>query len=274
MEDSSAVCDKHPEDAQVPFSFVVAADPQIGCDTIETVGRLESDLLVAAVDKINQLKPVCVFMLGDMTDVPGEGGQLAESDRQYAEFKRIIAGLDDNMPIRYVPGNHDVGDVPTPDSLDRYRGRFGRDRYSFVLRNCLCVVLNSPVMHRPDHCADEDAEQLRWLQETLRQAWGAAYAHVLVFMHHSIYLESRDDEEGYFVLPRRRRIELLELFAECGVRAVFSGHRHQDVVLTDGRIELITTSAIGLPLGTTLPGCRLVTVHADRIEHEYHSCID
>lgn len=56
---------------------------------------------------------------------------LAGDAAQAAEFKRISAKLDPTIRLFSIPGNHDVGNEPTAESLALYRKRFGKDYYSF-----------------------------------------------------------------------------------------------------------------------------------------------
>ena len=53
------------------------------------------------------------------------------------------------------------------------------------------------------------------------------------------------------------------------VDAVFSGHYHNNSLTTYGKIQLVTTSALGKPLGSAPSGMRIVKVYVDRINHEY-----
>src|SRR5688572_17043220 len=64
-----------------------------------------------AVTAIKRLQPAFVVVGGDMIDDPSEDGQ-------YQDLCRIVQGLDE-IPVHWVPGNHDAASdftVPTPDS--------------------------------------------------------------------------------------------------------------------------------------------------------------
>ncbi len=55
-----------------------------------------------------------------------------------------------------------------------------------------------------------------------------------------------------------------------GTDVVFSGHYHNNALNIFGRVELVTTSAVGKPLGNAPSGMRIVKIYSDRIEHEYY----
>ena len=80
----------------------------------------ETRLFTQAIEAANRLKPAFVVVCGDMTHDPDDEDQLAEVNR----IKNL---LDEDIPIHWVAGNHDVGDAPTEENLTRYRRRFGDD---------------------------------------------------------------------------------------------------------------------------------------------------
>ncbi len=262
-----------PEDIEQerPYFFIQMADPQIGCNIAEAGGDSEADLLATALQHANRLEPAFVLVSGDMINMPSEGdGPGPHAELQADEFFRIAEELNPTIPFYLLPGNHDLLDAPTRESLVWYRRRFGPDWYKFTCGNCLYIVLNSCLFYDGRHCPDAAAEQLQWLRRTLQEASAAHYAHAFICTHHSLYLEHPDEEDDYFVLPRQARSTLLELFHDHGVRAVFSGHYHRNASATEGDLELITTSAVALALGQDPPGIRIVKVFDGHIEHDYY----
>ena len=51
---------------------------------------------------------------------------------------------------------------------------------------------------------------------------------------------------------------------------MLAGHYHRNALARDGALEMITTSAVGRPLGDAPSGLRIVKVWPDRIEHAYY----
>lgn len=47
-------------------------------------------------------------------------------------------------------------------------------------------------------------------------------------MHIPLFTESPDEEDGYFNIRRQLRFDLLEKFADAGIKKVFSGHTHRN----------------------------------------------
>lgn len=51
-----------------------------------------------------------------------------------------------------MPGNHDVENEPTKESLATYRERGGRDYYSFRAGSMAGIVRNSSLIKAPEKC--------------------------------------------------------------------------------------------------------------------------
>ncbi|MCL5269200.1 MAG: metallophosphoesterase [bacterium] len=228
----------------------------------------DSILFARAIAHANRLRPEFVVVCGDLVNRPGDPAQIAE-------LLRVAGGLDRRIPLRWVAGNHDLGNTPTAESLERYRATFGLDWYSFDRRGCHFVVLDSCLLRDPDCLPGDAARQWEWLQEDLadaaRRAPGRASARIIVFMHHSLFLNAPDEEDQYFNIPRARRGPLLELLHRHGVEAVFSGHYHRCAAARDGAMEVVTTGPVGRPLGPDPSGLRVVRIFLGGLAHDYYS---
>ena len=166
------------------FSFVQIADPQFGMhsqlsgfdnpavDRLANLGLMVEPMPKAdnmdfetanygkVIDAVNRLRPAFVATCGDMTndqDNPFE---------EHAELMRVTAGLSDDIPMHWVSGNHDVRGQPTHESLERYRGMYGDDVYSFDHEDSHFVVLNSTVIKNSANVEDECEQQLAFLERT------------------------------------------------------------------------------------------------------------
>ena len=93
--------------------------------------------------------------------------------------------------------------------------------------------------------------------------------HIVVFQHHSWFLENPEEPTQYFNIPLEQRKRYLDMLKSAGVRYVFAGHYHRNAFGTDGELEMITNGPVGMPLGTDPSGIRIVTVRPDRLEHRY-----
>jgi predicted phosphodiesterase len=88
-------------------------------------------------------------------------------------------------------------------------------------------------------------------------------------MHYPLFLESEDEPGSYFNVPVKTRRILLALFERYGVRTVFAGHYHQNAYGRVGNLEVITTGAVGRPLGDSVSGFGVVDVYDDGLEYRF-----
>lgn len=223
----------------------------------------ESALFEKAIAAANRLNPAFVIISGDMVEDHKDPGQLAE-------LRRIAAKLHTHIPLHWSPGNWDVGNTPTPQSLARYRADFGDDFYSFQHGGSTFIVLNSCVAFDDSQTPGEWDRQTAFLRTTLKAAKDGGSAHIVVFQHHPIYRRDPDEEDTWANIPKAKRHELLELFEAYGVSAVFSGHWHQCHYVNHRGIQMVTTGPVGYPLGDDPSGFRIVKVCPDKIEHQYY----
>ncbi len=245
------------------FFFVQLTDPQFGMAAGNADMAQETANLEFAVATVNRLRPAFVVVTGDLVNRAGD-------DAQAAEYLRVLKKLDPAIPAYNVPGNHDVGNEPTPESLAAYTSRFGPDHYAFRLPGFVGIVIDSCLVHAPQKAPDAAAKQEQWLRAELREARADGTRHVVVFQHHPLFLKQADEADSYDVVPSQARRLFLSLFHEAGVRYVFSGHYHQNASARDGDLEVITTGPIGMPLRGAKSGLRVVEVADASLTHRYY----
>ena len=249
--------------AAEPFFFIQMSDPQMGMfsdnrDFVQDAANFEF-----AVAAVNRLKPAFLIITGDLVNRSGDAVQIAE-------YRRILAKVDPAIPVYSLPGNHDVGNMPTPATIDAYTKVLGPDHYTFRHQGLVGIVLDSSVIHTPQQATQQLIEQDRWLRAELEHAKAAGAAHIVIFQHHPWFLEKPDEADQYFNIPLARRTPHLALFHEFGVRYTFSGHYHRNAEGRDGDITAITTGPVGKPLGETKSGFRVAIVRDGAIEHTYY----
>ena len=249
--------------AEEPFFFIQLSDPQLGMFTENRDFKQDAVNFEFAVAAVNRLRPAFVVITGDLVHKPGDAAQIAE-------YLRIVGKIDRSIPVYNIAGNHDVENVPTPETLAAYTKRFGPDRYTFQHRGLIGIVLNSSVIHSPQQSAEQLAEQERWLRGELAKARAANARHIVVFQHHPWFIKSANEADQYFNIPLARRAAYLSLFREYGVRYLFCGHYHRNAEAKEGEIENITSGPVGKPLGGAKSGIRVAIVRDDRIEHRYY----
>lgn len=246
-----------------PFFFIQLTDPQFGMTTNSAGFEQETANLEFAVATANRLRPAFVIVTGDLVNRAGDEAQITE-------YLRILKKLDPAIKAYQVPGNHDVGNEPTPESLAAYTRRFGPDHYSFRLPGFVGIAIDSCIIHAPQKAQDAAAEQERWVAAELKKARDEGVKHIVVFQHHPLFLKDPAEPDSYDVIPLSRRAAYLALFKQAGVGKVFGGHYHQNATARDGDVEVVTTGPIGMPLRGAKSGMRIVTVGEAGIEHRYY----
>eukprot|EP00116_Pleurobrachia_bachei_P006155 sb/3466417/ len=178
------------------FTFVQAADCQFGMEWVTRMGfhkyeygyeeatwEKEKEWSRSFVRMVNKINPVVVIMCGDMLDAWPEKWPETR-DRQKADFYEIYDQL--KVPLLCVCGNHDVGNSPTPQTVDRYRSDFGDDWYSFVCRGLFGIVINS------QYYADPSRVELR---KHVRYLGGYHGSHRVILWFWDITLNEFTEEE-------------------------------------------------------------------------------
>lgn len=270
---------------------MVLADPQFGIaafvlkklngrttperigETVAPVGTPESgwpyeaERLDRAIDTANRLKPDFVVVLGDMV-------MHWDNPEQRADLLAAFSKLSPEIPVHWVPGNHDVGVdffSPTDESLASYRESFGPDRYAFTVGSTRFIGLNSALFDRPESIPGESDRQLEWLESELAGPDGQEVHHKIAFAHHPPFLRELDEEYGVYNLPQPGRTRLVDLLSKYGVRYIFTGHTHANILARHEDLRVIATSAIGLSRYGHASGYRLVRITEDSISHSFHT---
>lgn len=246
-----------------PFFFIQMSDVQFGMFAADQDLIRESCLFEQAVAHANRLGPAFIIFTGDLINEPADESQTAPA-------LRIAQNLDKDIPLYWAAGNHDIGDVPTPKNLDWFRSRLGPDWYSFDTRRCHFIVLNSCILQNDELVPGQLQKQLDWLKQDLQHCQTQTYHHIIVFMHHPLFLDDPGEEDQYFNIPRRNRRTCLDLFKKHHIKFVFAGHLHQNRLAFDHCLEMVTTAAVGMPLGTDPSGFRIVEVHPRHLAHRYY----
>lgn len=268
------------------FFFVQLADPQFGLfkwlngkteEELEPLWRIglhiyptnETDMseetrrYTKAIEAINQLRPAFAITCGDLV-------QNYRDSAQHEELLRVTALLDDDIPMHWVSGNHDVGRPPTPTTLASYRQRYGADNYSFDHDGSHCVVINSTVCQEPSGAPGEWDRIVGFLETDLGKAREIGANHIMLFTHHPLFVAFLDEDDHALNIPRERRRVLVDLAMRYGITHAFAGHWHKNAYAEYGPLSIVASGSVGYPLGTDPSGLRIVKVYDDRIEHRYY----
>jgi 3',5'-cyclic AMP phosphodiesterase CpdA len=246
-----------------PFFFIQLSDPQFGMFADNRDFMQETINFEFAIATVNRLRPAFVVITGDLVNKAGDPAQIAE-------YLRITGKLDPDIAVHHMPGNHDVENAPTRESVAAFVRRFGPDHYTFRHGNLLGIVLNSSLIHSPQNDPEEAAAQEQWLRAELARARAGGARHLVVIQHHPWFLESATEADQYFNIPLVRRATYLAMFHDSGVKYLLSGHYHRNAVARDGDLEAVTTGPVGKPLGDAKSGIRVVIVRDGGLTHRYY----
>eukprot|EP00918_Siedleckia_nematoides_P057888 GHVU01126228.1.p1 GENE.GHVU01126228.1~~GHVU01126228.1.p1 ORF type:complete len:478 (+),score=141.28 GHVU01126228.1:343-1776(+) len=268
------------------FQFVVLADPQFGFYNEDNEGcRKEVGFLTQAVDWINTVKPRFVLALGDMTN--RYTGDAPTKDRAVpmGALRGTLARMDASIPLIVMPGNHDVGDTPTKESVSEFETLFGESNYLFWVAGTCFIVCNSCVLVNPDSMQSEFEELMDWIKKAVAEAKEGGAKHIFFACHHPFFVHGfdEDDQRGtiycqelkketnlsHFQIPKERRMPLLKLLKAHKVRYSFHGHCHWEAFNDSGGHRQIVTSSVSRPLGRDPRGLRVVEVLEGDIKQRF-----
>ncbi|VDO07130.1 unnamed protein product [Rodentolepis nana] len=275
---------KHLDAQCEDFTFVILADPQLAL--IERYGEKrdppykwdrELALVNRAITAINNLsrKPKFVIVCGDLVDAePGR----PERGEQIADLKSAFVEIVPDIPIFTLPGNHDVGSSPCSADIEDYKSHWGDDYYSFWCGKVKIIVINSQLYFNSENCKTGSEAQDTWLNAELCSQENQNAEKIIVFQHIPLFRMSSDEDDDYFVIPKGTREDLMNRYYKAGIRHVFSGHVHYNVMgswrpegSNSTSLENITTSAVCFQLGDDKPGLRVVHVTPTNLTHKYFS---
>ena len=123
-----------------------------------------------------------------------------------------------------MPGNHDVDNERTPESLARYRELIGPDYHAFRGGR----HRRAGARFEPEESAAArsrlSGEDGRLAARRVGKARRDKVPHVIVFQHIPSFFKDASEEDQYFNIPPEMRRRYLKLLHEYGVREVFAGH--------------------------------------------------
>ena len=244
-------------------SFITMSDPQFGMFTKDVSFEHETVNFDFAIATANRLKPAFIVITGDLINKGGDAAQAAE-------YRRISSKLDPTIRLFSLPGNHDVGNEPTPESLAIYRERFGPDYYTFRVGDIAGIVVNSSLLKAPAKVPAEAAKMENWLKTELAKARTDGVKNIIVFQHIPPFVKEPNEPEVYDNLPLETRARYLKILHEFGVRQIFAGHLHTTSEARDGDLSVSINGPVGMPLKGGKSGLRIVSVTSAGITHRYY----
>lgn len=176
-------------------------------------------------EHVTATRPDLAVNTGDLAlDGPSREDDLAEARRLHDSIE---------VPVRFIPGNHDVGDCQDapghPDMLpitharrERYLKHFGEDFWQLDVPGWRVIAMNTQLLGSD---LLDAAAQLDFLRDA---ADGCDGRRIALFVHKPLFHASPDEQAitGRFVNPVPRR-QLLDTFKAHPPALVCSGHVHQ-----------------------------------------------
>jgi len=243
------------------YDFIQLADPQLGMLRMDQDWAEEVTMLRLAVQHVNRLKPRFLLVSGDLTNVWPSRETASVVAAQAQSFKEALRDLDPTIPLVLQPGNHDVGQDPRREDVERYKQNFGDDYFSFWVGGVLYVAVNSQYYHKL--CVNKEAAQLRraqeeWLEGVLTPEECTRARHVVMLTHVAPFMGKEDESHGHFNWSVEGRRWLLDLAERARIKLILCGHYHGNcVVRSEGGVEVVTTSSCGGMINWKLPPAEL-----------------
>jgi 3',5'-cyclic AMP phosphodiesterase CpdA len=149
------------------------------------------------------------------------------------------------VPWRAIPGNHDIGDNPSPSAeptvnderLQRWRKSVGPDRWSVHIGNWTLIGLNAQLFGSG---LEAEAEQWEWLGDRFSDQ--ATIGPSALFIHKPLTAVEGElaSSPAYRFVPSSARRHLEQLLSHQWCPLVVSGHVHQFRVWDDEHRRLHT----------------------------------
>ena len=209
------------------FTFVQICDPQLG------FSDYEKDIVSfqQAVRQINELNADFVVICGDLVN--------SANGKSFMDFNKMKSGF--QMPCYCAPGNHDVGNKPTSESLQYYRKTLGEDHFIVEHKHTTFIFVNTQLWKNP--LVKDSEQQDIWLKQRLKVALKGG-DQIFIVGHYPLFCEEPNEPEQYMNLPGEKRKELLELFDQYNVAAVLGGHTHRLTLNNYKNIQFVNGETI------------------------------
>ncbi len=214
------------------LSFVQISDSHIGFHRPENTDV--AGTLGQTIAKIKALprQPDFVLHTGDITHL--------STPEQFDNAQQILRGL--NLPIHYVPGEHDTQD---PGNGREFLNRFGAGTrgdgwYSFDHSGVHFIALVNVVHLNPGGLGGLGPEQVAWIRDDVAHLH--ASTPIIVFAHMPLW--SLYPQWGWGTQDAAAALEPLRRF---GSVTVLNGHVHQVQQHVEGNISFHTAHPTAYP---------------------------
>jgi 3',5'-cyclic AMP phosphodiesterase CpdA len=213
------------------FSFVQISDSHIGFD--KPANPNVAGTLQEAIGKVNALpmRPAFMIHTGDITHL--------SKPEQFDTADQIIRGA--NLPVHYVPGEHDVLDDDGKGYLERHgKGTTGLGWYSFDEAGVHFIGLINVMNFKAGGLGNLGQEQIAWLEKDVKGL--SASTPIVIFAHMPLW--AIYPEWGWGTGDAAQALSHVKRF---GSVTVLNGHIHQIVQKVEGNITFQTARSTAYP---------------------------
>ena len=255
------------------FSFGLKSAPERNNDSFTFIHmtdlHLDANNLVSfnkAVEEFKKISPAFVISTGDLVNT-GDGTTISEAQatQWFGAYKTAVAGL--SMPVYNALGNDDAANLACESaagatagcSKSAYRANFGPTYYSFDWGQYHCVVLDPNEVKAGSQVFEIGGSQLAWLQKDL--SYRQQSSPLLVFTHEA-------------TTSWQSQASVLNLLKQYKT-AIFSGHAHEDLLMSSQGIPEQVTAALSGEWGhgdnpdESKPGYRIVSIEGEKLDSFY-----
>lgn len=242
---------------RTPF-FVQISDPQLGFISKSDDFSPEKELMQQITNKVNSLRPDFVVFSGDLV-------HYGSSKTALEGFQQMCKAFDADIPLYFVPGNHDVENNAPAENVAAFVERYGHDRFVHKAKRYTVIGYNSCVIKA---ATPAEAEEYAWIEKALQKA--RRNKPIILIAHHPMFLSSPDEPEVYENIPPVLREKYLKLFEQYGVDLVLAGHLHKCAQGEYQGIKFVTAGPAGRTLGKDKSGIEIIKVDGGKAVATYY----
>ena len=169
---------------------------------------------LSAIEIINGLDPDLVCITGDMTHSAKDVAK---------DWPRLLKMY--KSPVVVAPGNHDVGNRLTAESVARFKAVFGRDYTAVTVRGWRIIAANSIYWWPNKEPALREAHD-KWFAEELAGA-KARGEKTIVATHVPPFVHKPDEPDSHDNQPLEGRLARLDACIAAGAKFYLAGHTHR-----------------------------------------------
>lgn len=246
---------------RTPF-FVQISDPQLGFITKSEDFKPEKELMQRITARVNALNPDFIVFSGDMVHY-GNSATALEG------FKQMCKEFNSDIPLYFLPGNHDVENSAPAENVALFVERYGHDRFVHKAKGYTVIGYNSCVIKA---ATAAEADEYAWIEKALKRA--RRNKPIILVAHHPMFVSSPDEPEVYENIPIPLREKYLALFEQYGVDLVLAGHLHKCAQGAYNGIQFVIAGPAGRILGKDKSGIEIITIEGGRAEAKYYEIDD